>query len=187
MTEAHQRLELEIPMTLPSAGNARHAHWSGRSKVTARQRRTVALHLHNKRPPELPADVLLIRVAEDELDEGDNLPASMKGGRDQVAEWLELKDDRDPSVRWCYGQAVDERRRPKYQALRIIIAERGVLERAQVSDVVIAMMADDVAALARERAKTWGTRFASGEGCDALEEFADDADVIRAALKGASK
>ena len=54
----------------------------------------------------------------------DNLRQSLKAPRDALAQWLGLPDDRDPRVRWCYGQVVDERKRPRYQALRLTIAPR---------------------------------------------------------------
>jgi len=121
------RLQIEIPMPLPSAANLREHKGEKMSRVK-RQRRTVATGLHFQfgpvqMAPPLPADVLLTRIAPRPLDD-DNLSNALKAARDTVADWLGLPDDRDPRVRWLYGQAVDPQRRPKYQALRVTIAPR---------------------------------------------------------------
>jgi hypothetical protein len=122
----HKHINIEIPMPLPSAANLREHKGAKMSRVK-HQRRTVATGLHFQFGPVqmvmLPLDVLLVRVAPRPLDD-DNLSGALKGCRDQIADWLGLKDDRDPRVRWLYGQAVDEQKRPKYQALRVTIAPR---------------------------------------------------------------
>jgi hypothetical protein len=127
-----QRLELEIPMALPSRGNAKSGatRWD-RHKLVKQQRKTMAraLLVNGPHPAyrngQLHAelDVLLIRIAPRPLDD-DNLRQSLKHPRDSLALWLGLPNDRDPRVRWLYGQAVDEQRRPRYQALQVVIAPR---------------------------------------------------------------
>lgn len=48
--------------------------------------------------------VLLTRIAPGELDPDENLPMSFKAIKDEIADWLGLKSDRDRRVRWRYGQ-----------------------------------------------------------------------------------
>jgi hypothetical protein len=64
-------------------------------------------------------DVYLVRVAPRALDD-DNLRHSLKAIRDEFTSWLGLRSDRDPRLRWEYGQIVDGR--PKYHAVRIYLA-----------------------------------------------------------------
>ncbi len=120
-------LRLEVPMSLPSRGNPGSATWRDRHKLVKRQGTSTwsALVTHSKYKGDewLPCDVLLVRVAPRPLDD-DNLRQSLKACRDCVADWLSLPNDRDPRVRWCYGQAVDAKKRPRYQALRLVIAPR---------------------------------------------------------------
>lgn len=55
-------------------------------------------------PPDLPVTVDLTRVAPaGELDD-DNLGGALKSVRDEITEWLGLKSDRDPRVRWLRHQ-----------------------------------------------------------------------------------
>lgn len=70
-----------------------------------------------------PVAVTLTRVAPSGgLDEEDNLPLSLSGVRDQVAESLGLANDRQPDwVTWKYGQ---RRGKPKEYAVEIDIRER---------------------------------------------------------------
>ena len=114
---AHQ--DLEIPMPLPSGANLRE-HWQSRHRRIASQRATTMAMLRTSAVrPELPCTVRLVRVANRMLDSDDNVPMSMKGPRDAIAEWLGI-DDADPRVCWLYGQ--QKAARPRYHALRIIVA-----------------------------------------------------------------
>jgi len=116
--------QIEIPMELPSLANQR-LHFGVKASQAARQRKTVARalrrHVVSHRLRDEGIDVLLVRVSPCKLD-GDNLQRAFKAVRDQVADWLDLDNDRDPRVRWCYEQAVDEQHRKGYQAARITLA-----------------------------------------------------------------
>ena len=48
--------------------------------------------------------ITLTRIAPRELDSHDNLPTAMKPLVDGIADALELKNDRDPRVKWEYAQ-----------------------------------------------------------------------------------
>lgn len=79
--------------------NGSHGHWSALARRRKRERRVAGM-LAPKHP--LPAVVTLIRLSAGELDD-DNLRFALKGVRDGVADRLGV-DDRDPRVRWEYGQ-----------------------------------------------------------------------------------
>ncbi len=48
--------------------------------------------------------VELTRIAPGELDPDENLPMSFKAIKDEIADWLGLRTDRDKRVRWAYRQ-----------------------------------------------------------------------------------
>lgn len=100
----------EIPLRTQSEANRRD-HWAARHRRVKGQRDAVALCLGLYDRPSLPCVVRLTRLSPRELDD-DNLRSSLKAIRDEVARWLCLPvgsggqvDDRDPRVRWEYGQA----------------------------------------------------------------------------------
>jgi hypothetical protein len=89
--------------------NARHGggRFTGSKRIKAERRATrarleAAAELVG--PPALPVTARFIRVAPAFLDD-DNLRGSFKAHRDELADWLGLKSDRDPRARWRYGQA----------------------------------------------------------------------------------
>lgn len=115
--------QADIPLALPSHGNARYAHYGQRAKLIARQRRAILRSLPALlRRPELPVSIGLWRVSKLPLDDDNQRPA-MKAVRDAIAEWLGLRSDRDQRVRWLgYGHIKAPSAKPGYQAARILIA-----------------------------------------------------------------
>ena len=108
-------VELSLPLRVVSESNS-HDHWWGRRNRSKRARRMVhLLWPRHVSLPEFPLVVTLTRVAPRELDD-DNIRGALKACRDQVAEELGLPSDRDPRVRWEYGQ---EKGRVKQYAVRI--------------------------------------------------------------------
>lgn len=102
------RVELEIPLQTPN----RAEHHFSRSWRRKTERAEVArglVKLMGVRPPG-PWLVTITRLAAKELDGHDNLRGACKSVVDEVAAWLGLASDRDPSVTWCYRQEV--RREP---------------------------------------------------------------------------
>lgn len=95
-----------IPILLPSAGNARHAHWAQRHRATKKLRADVAIVARSAgvRPITGPVVVRLTRVAPSPLDGHDNLAAAFKAPVDALTVELGLKSDRDPRVSWEYDQ-----------------------------------------------------------------------------------
>lgn len=93
-----------IPIRTYSTLNQR-THWAVRARRTKAERAAVRLCLLGVRPlrADEAATVELVRIAPRVLDD-DNLRGALKGTRDQVALMLGLPDDRDPRVRWVYGQ-----------------------------------------------------------------------------------
>ena len=111
-----------LPIHTISTLNAR-GHWAKRSRREAEHRAlarmTLPAYLRAARL-ELPVRVTLTRVAPRALDPGDNLPASMKGVRDGVADALGV-DDRTPLVTWVYQQ---RRGKPREYGVEIAVEKR---------------------------------------------------------------
>lgn len=110
-------LAVRIPMKTVSALNARE-HWRARARRVKGERVTVAWNLAQYARPSLPCVVTLTRVAPSNGLDSDNLLSSMKGARDQIAEWLGV-DDRDPLVVWQYAQT---RGKPREYAVLMEVA-----------------------------------------------------------------
>ena len=96
-----------VPIATKSTLNLRE-HWASRARRVRAERkatRWAAICLPRGTLDWLitPLAVTLTRISPRRLDSGDNLNASMKAVRDEVATWLDI-DDADPSVRWDYGQ-----------------------------------------------------------------------------------
>lgn len=91
-----------IPIRTYSTLNQR-VHWAVRAKRTKAEREAVRACCLGIKPLRGSAVVTLVRVAPRGLDD-DNLAASFKACRDQLALMLGLPDDRDPRVVWRYGQ-----------------------------------------------------------------------------------
>lgn len=100
-------LHLDLPLRTRSAANARDAHWRTRHRITKAERLTTLAYWRKACGRPLAGNetavVLIVRVAPYTLDD-DNLPVSSKGVRDQIAQELGLKSDRDPRVTWVYEQ-----------------------------------------------------------------------------------
>lgn len=99
--------KLALPLRVHNPLNGR-GHWGIQYRRNKTQRSTVHLAFPARAKGllgrgEWPACVVtLTRVSPSRLDPGDNLPASMKGCRDQVALELGL-DDRDPRIAFIYA------------------------------------------------------------------------------------
>lgn len=88
-----------LPIKTVSLTNVRE-HWRTRHKRTKYERSVVSLLMPKGVP--LPCTVRLTRVSSGVLD-SDNLPASLKSVRDQIAA-LSGVDDADPRINWEYAQ-----------------------------------------------------------------------------------
>lgn len=96
------KIELVIPMTLPSVANLRE-HWSARAKRAKMHRQTIAVHRAMLSHLTGVTVVRLGRLAPRKLD-GDNLQGAFKAIRDQIAYELGVDDGSD-AVTWLYYQA----------------------------------------------------------------------------------
>lgn len=92
----------DVPVDIPSLPNLR-LHWAKRARLTKAQRDAVAMFVRGLviAPP---CTVLLVRVSSRKIRDDDNLIASFKAVRDQMASLLRV-DDSDPDVRWVCRQA----------------------------------------------------------------------------------
>ena len=91
-----------VPIRTVSALNAREHHMARSRRVKA-ERKVTALMLRISRHPKptLPCTVLLTRIAPSAgIDPFDNLPSSLKGCADQIAQWLGVDDRHDDRVRY---------------------------------------------------------------------------------------
>jgi hypothetical protein len=89
-----------IPIRTVSALNSREHHKARARRVKA-ERDAVFWMLLDQLKPKLPCIVVLTRIAPSRgLDPFDNLPSSLKGCADQVAQWLGVDDRHDDRV--CY-------------------------------------------------------------------------------------
>lgn len=107
-----------LPVRAVSLTNMRE-HWAMKSR-RAKQQRLAALAIPGLDASWLPCVVTLTRIAPRELDD-DNNASSLKHVRDGVADRLGV-DDRDPRVRWEYGQ---ERGGVREYAVRVEIRTGG--------------------------------------------------------------
>jgi hypothetical protein len=98
-----------------------HAHWRVRDTATKAHHGHVALTFPTKLKGageyEGNWTVRMVRIAPRELD-NDNLRNALKATRDAVTKQLGFRDDRDPRLRWLYGQ---ERGKPKEHAVVVQI------------------------------------------------------------------
>lgn len=110
------RLTATVPIRTRSTLNVRE-HWAKRASRMKHERGAVAAYCRHW-PPLFDecVTVELTRIAPRELDD-DNLAGALKAVRDEIAVVLGLGSDRDPRVRWVYGQARGQR--PGEYAVRI--------------------------------------------------------------------
>lgn len=91
-------------MRTVSGMNSRE-HWRARAKRVQLERSIVGFALMGHEKPTLPCVVLLTRIAPSSgLDPFDNLPSSLKGAVDAVAEWIGIDDKRSDLVRYECAQ-----------------------------------------------------------------------------------
>ena len=114
-------IRFTIPLRTRSASNLR-VHWSTRAeRVKAERSATryawLSVFATAGRHPPLPCVVTLVRVAPRPLDT-DNLAASCKGVRDQVAAELGVDDSARSPVRWDYGQ---RKGKPREYAVEVTV------------------------------------------------------------------
>lgn len=118
------RITITVPIRTVSTVNMRE-HWATKARRVRAERMAVAnLWSYMTRAPWLTAGMLaggerarvtLVRIAPRDLDD-DNLRPSMKAIRDEIADRLGLRNDRDPRVAWMYEQ---RRGIPKQYAVEI--------------------------------------------------------------------
>src|SRR5439155_277722 len=92
-----------IPGLRTQGPNARE-HWGVKAKRVRKEREAAAFILGPRERPALPCSVLLTRVAPSAGLDDDNLVGSLKGVRDQVADWLGVNDRDRMRVRYRYAQ-----------------------------------------------------------------------------------
>jgi hypothetical protein len=63
-----------------------------------------------------------VRIAPRAYDEHDNARIAFKHVIDEIAALLGLKSDSDPRVSWTFGH--EKPKKPRYQAIRIVVTER---------------------------------------------------------------
>ena len=110
---AHTRWEFILPIRTVSLANQRE-HWSSSARRSKVER--LAAKMACPDVP-LPCAVTLTRIAPRALDD-DNVRGAMKAIRDGIADSLGV-NDRDPRVRWIYGQ---RRGAPKEYAVHVAIS-----------------------------------------------------------------
>ena len=92
-----------VPLKLGRGMNQRE-HPMARATRVKRERTAVAWLLKGQARPAIPCTVLLTRVAPSGGLDDDNLSGSLKGVRDQIAEWLGVDDKDSATVRYLYTQ-----------------------------------------------------------------------------------
>lgn len=94
---------INIPLRTVPGLNAREL-WQVRSSRVKKERRAVGWSLVGQQRPPIPCSVRLTRIAPSGGVDDDNLAGSLKGVRDQVAEWLGVDDRHRNQVRYVYAQ-----------------------------------------------------------------------------------
>jgi hypothetical protein len=107
-----QTLTLRIPVRAATSQNARFMNPFARAALVKKERRTTKQAFEAVRGAEVLGQlardarylVKLVRIGPNELDAEDNLPGSLKAVKDELAELLGLKSDRDRRIRWAFDQ-----------------------------------------------------------------------------------
>ena len=94
---------ISVPLRTGNGMNSREHHMA-RARRVKREREAAAWMLKRAEKPILPCVVLLTRSAPSNGLDRDNLQGALKAVRDQVAEWLEVDDRDESSVRYEYAQ-----------------------------------------------------------------------------------
>jgi hypothetical protein len=117
---------LRIPIKTVSESNSTD-HWRKKSKRHKGQKSLVNFYysLHNT-IVKMPCHVILTRISPRKLDEGDNLPCSLKYIRDAIAACITRdfrpgRADGDNRITWQYKQ---RKEKPKEYAVEIEIIEQ---------------------------------------------------------------
>lgn len=125
--DAPREFRASVPVKTTNPLNGSWGNWRGPAAKRKKQRGLTKLVLDAERIAQawpqvrLPVDITLVRVAPSNGLDDDALPASLKAIRDGVTDWLGLRDDRTPDIRWLY----DQRRGPRgAYAVEITIKER---------------------------------------------------------------
>lgn len=110
-----------VPLLTPTANKLLRLHWRVRAGANAKTRKAVAAVLGQSDPPRAALlRVTLVRCSRGAAEQDDdNLQASLKSARDEVAKWLG-RDDASPSIEWRYAQ----RRRCSHGGVRIVVTSR---------------------------------------------------------------
>jgi len=118
------KVELLIPLRTVSGMNARE-HWRKRAKRVEDERQAVRLAIVNAfgpklaQAPRIPCVVKLTRIGPTNgLDPFDNLPSSLKGCVDEIANWLGVDDRKSDKMRYECAQ-----QRGKKWAVRVEIMQ----------------------------------------------------------------
>jgi hypothetical protein len=115
-----------LPMRLRSPMNGSHGHWAPQAARRRKERQhaswgcggPLAEYRTGLAKGYVAGVVVTItRIAPRALDD-DNLRAGAKSVRDGITDALGLSDDRDPRLRWEYGQ---EKGKPNEYAVRIVV------------------------------------------------------------------
>lgn len=106
---------VQIGIRAVSLTNQRE-HWAKRAKRAKEHRAAAHYQMRAHRVKcELPCVITLTRLAPRPLDD-DNLRGALKSVRDGIADWAGV-DDRDPAIKWEYGQGKAEKGAPSYGVL----------------------------------------------------------------------
>ena len=115
----------QLPIKTASESNSSE-HWTKKAKRHRMQKNRIKQEFCISKPNvPLPCHVYLTRIAPRSLDEGDNLPNSMKYVRDAISECLTNttlagRADGDERIKWNYSQ---EKGKAREYAVRIEIQE----------------------------------------------------------------
>lgn len=107
-TSDRPRIEAIIAVKTTNPLNGSWGHWTAKSRARKAQRGGTVAALTTAHGSAVgvvyPVEIHLVRVAPSNGLDDDALPASLKSIRDGVTDWLGLKDDRTPLIRWTYSQ-----------------------------------------------------------------------------------
>jgi hypothetical protein len=93
---------VSIPIRLRSVLNGSHCHWRVVARERSSQRAIVRWTLLTQQRIEGPWEVTIVRQSRGTLD-SDNLQASCKSIRDEIADWIGV-DDSSAQITWIYKQ-----------------------------------------------------------------------------------
>lgn len=93
-----------IAVDIRTQGPNAREHFHAKAKRVKGEREATAWALSRHQRPPIPCSVLLTRTAPSSGLDDDNLVGSLKGVRDQVAQWLGVDDRHRDRVRYRYAQ-----------------------------------------------------------------------------------